>query len=524
MSTEVATVQSLFHILNKDMVKVPFIFSPAQLALDEIDNPFGRARIIIAKARQKGFSRGILAKFTIRCMGREGTRAVVISHESDSTQRLLDSVGYYIKYMNGPTPTLGLNSRKEMTFPKRDSVFYIGTAGSRSFGRGDTISDLHCSEYAFWENTEKMTVGLFQAVPYSGRIYIESTGNGRNNDFYYTWQNAEVMGFTKLFFPWFADDEYELAIDKEWQPDTPKHNAYLKDLQAKYNLSGRKMAWYEWKLRELRENLIMMQQEYPSDPEECFQATGGTIFNNVHPTASEQWVSENYEGYYIYKLAGHPQPNLTYVMGVDPSGGTGNDDAALQIFCAETAEQVFELADNHINPIRIGELAVQLGKAYNEAFITCESNNHGAAVIPYLKRNYLRNKLYKRKLETLSTPATYGWNNSDNTKHALVGIMQEDLGDIYLHGFRTTTELKNFEENERGKMSGKSDNLVIATGLAMLGLRKFHYLRQAWLKPKEPEVKIAKPNYMVYTFEEVYKNIANRRQAIRQYGRQAANW
>ena len=520
MSTEIQAIQALFNILNKDGVKVPFILSPAQLALDGVDNPTGRARVIIAKARQKGFSRGILAKFAIRCLGKEGTHAVVISHESSATQRLLDSVDYYFKHINGPSPNFGTNSRKEMTFPIRDSVFYIGTAGSRTFGRGDTISDLHCSEYAFWEGTEKLTVGLFQAVPYSGRIYIESTGNGRNNDFYYTWQNAEAMGFTKLFFPWFQDNEYQLNVGS-WTPDLPKHNAFLLDLQGRFGLSAQKMAWYEWKLKELRENLGMMMQEYPSEPEECFQATGGVIFSEVDLAYNPKWVSTKWQTYYIHRLQEHPQLEKHYVIGVDPSGGTGNDDAGVQVFCVETGEQVFEFFYNTVNPVKLSELLVELGKEFNDAFIIPEGNNHGAAVVGYLKDNYPKAKIYKRKYATPTSPAIYGWNNSGQTKHSMVGVMLEDLPSIKLYGSQTVKELKQFEEDEQGKLGGVSDNLVISLGLAMLGLRRFEHFRKAWETPT-PTKEVKVKNFMTYTLDEVLENISKRKGLIKEYGGQAA--
>jgi len=519
LSNEALAVEKLFFIQNKDGTRVPFVLNKAQTFLDSKDNPNGRVRIIIAKARQKGMSSGILAKFGIRCLGREGIHSVVISHESTATQRLLDRVDYYFKYMNGPAPSYGLNSRKEMSFPLRDSTYYIGTAGARAFGRGDWITDLHCSEYAWWEAPAKHMLGLFQAVPYNGRIYIESTGNGRNNDFYYIWDNADSMGYDRLFYPWFADEEYELDA-QSWKPDCPKFDGYLRDVQKKHNLSPRKMSWYEMKLKEMREDLKSMQQEYPSEPEECFQATGGAIFTDVILSVSPQWISSNYLGYYVYKLIDHPKPNFHYILGGDPSGGTGHDDAGLQIFCVETGEQCFELFYNTINPIQFGSIMCELGKLYNQAFLVCESNNHGAAVVPYLKENYPRDRIYKRKFATAKAPAIYGWNNGDTTKHALVGLMQDNLDQITLYGLQTVKEMKGFEENEEGKMSGKSDNLVIATGLAMLGLKKFDYLRKEYMTPKV-EVKKEKPNYMTYTLDDVLERIAERRRLIAGYGNQA---
>jgi len=499
--------------------KVQFVLNDAQQMLDSLDNPTGRTRIIIAKARQKGFSTGVLAKFAVRCLGVDGTHAVVISHETNATQRLLDRVRFYFKYLKGPKPQFDFNSRKEMSFPVRDATYFIGTAGSRVFGRGDWITDLHCSEMAWWDSPGDHSAGLFQAVPYEGRIYIESTGNGRNNDFYYIWEAAEQMGYTKLFYPWFADDEYTLDVGT-WQPDFPEFNHVLVDMKKKFNLADQAIAWYEMKLKELRGNIRLMQQEYPSTPEECFQATGGTIFEYVRHAVSPDWGPHYYNSCYVYKLGTHPKQNFHYVIGADPSGGTGHDNAGLNIFCIETGEQVFELSNNTINPITFATMLCALGKQYNNAFVVCESNNHGAAVIPFLKDNYPRDKIYKRKFATRLTPPIYGWHNNEVNKHAMVGLMQENMDQVVLYGLQTVKELKSFEEDVNGKMFGKQDDMVIATGLAMIGLKRFDYLRQEYLLPIEEEI-YTKPNYMTYTLEEVMDNIAKRRLQIGGYRSQA---
>jgi hypothetical protein len=515
MTREADAVRKLFFIQNKDGVKVPFVFNNAQLKLDSVDNPYGRTRIIIAKARQLGFSSSILSKFTIRCLGNEGRHAVVMSHEADATQRLLDRAQYYLKHMRGPKPMCGRNSRQELYFPKTESTYFIGTAGSRAFGRGDFVTDLHCSEYAFWPEPERHATGLFQAVPWSGRIYIESTGNGRNNDFFYYWTNAEQMGYQRLFCPWFETDEYELdppSSDGVWRPDCGKHNARLLDLKHKYKLSDRKMAWYEMKFKELREDWRMMQQEYPSEAEECFQATGGTVFNNVNYTYNPLWQADKLFGYYCYHLTNHPQPNLHYAVGGDPSGGTGHDDAAIVVFCIETNEQVFELSSNTINPLEFAKLLIDVGNLYNTAYIVCEANNHGAAVIPYLKTHYPQHMLFKSKLATRVTPARFGWYNTRLTKHQIIGLMQEWLDQVSLYGLGTVKELKAFEETPEGDFKGRSDNLVIATGLAMMGLKRFSHLRTEYLTPR-PALPEKPKSYMYYTFDEIMENLEKRRHA-----------
>jgi hypothetical protein len=511
---EIKIIETLFRIQTKELKKVDFRFNEAQHFMDDNDNPTGRVRMIIAKARQKGFSSAILAKLAARCLGTEGTRGVCVSHEADATQRLLDKVDYYIRNIKGPKPVFGRHSRQEMYFSKMESTLYIGTAGAKAFGRGDTISDLHCSEYAFWEDPEKHSTGLFQAVPISGRIYIESTGNGRNNDFYYIWKHAERMNFQRIFYPWWADAEYSTPLPdgvKYWEPKVIRHAQYLWELKEKLKLTDQQMYWYELKLGELREKLNMMQQEYPSEPEECFQATGGSIFPHVEAKYNQRWGQDRFEGKFVNKLKDHPRRDYTYVIGADPSGGTGNDDAAFEIFCVETWEQVFEFADNTTNPIEFGRHLCKIGQMYNTAFIVCERNNHGAAVIPWLEEHYTKSKIFKRKNATKHSKAEYGWMNSQNNKHALVGSMLEDIYDITFYGEFTTGELKAFEETKEGKMEGKSDNTVIATGLAILGLQKFIAKRKLYLKPPTPIEKVnINRNYMYVTMDDVLANLPRR--------------
>jgi len=268
------------------------------------------------------------------------------------------------------------------------------------------------------------------------------------------------------------------------------------------------MAWYEKKFKELREDQKLMNQEYPSTPEDAFQATGGTLFN-VEESFSSLWNTERQFGYFVNHLDGHPVSSYTYVIGCDPSGGTGNDDMAIQIFCCQTGEQVLELFNPHINPIECGRLLVQFGTLFNKAFIITEGNNHGAAVVPWLKENYDRQLIFKSRFATQSSPAKYGWWNSSASKHALVGLILEEIPQTIFYGKQTVDEINSFEETPTGKLEGKSDNCVISTGLAMLGLKKYFYLRGSHI-PK-PKVEKLKPNYMTYTFEEIMTNLEKRR-------------
>src|SRR6185295_15043265 len=91
-------IEGMFKIVNKDSQDVPFTLNPAQAKLDS--NLTGRD--IIPKARQLGISAYFLARYTAKCLSRKNTRAVVISHDKESTQRMLARVHYYLENLRGP--------------------------------------------------------------------------------------------------------------------------------------------------------------------------------------------------------------------------------------------------------------------------------------------------------------------------------------------------------------------------------------------------------------------------------------
>lgn len=519
LTPEAQVIEAMFFIQSKEGTKLPFILNGDQRRYDSRRSK----RDIVPKARQRGVSSYGIALQTVDCLGKEGTRAVLISHEAKATQRLLDKASYYINNLRGATASLGRHSRNEFFFPETHSTFYIGTAGAKAFGRGDTINHLHISEYAWWESDAlKQVAGLFQAVPLGGTIRIESTGNGRVNDFYYMVENAEKLGYVIHFLPWWDNDEYHLPLpDGGYTPDG--YEDYFETLRSNFPLTNEQVYWYWVKLLEFRGDLRYMQQEYPSKLEECFQSTGGSVFQDINRVHSEYWQyrQEKIEGVkYATRCeyhAEHPQPRRTYVLGADPSGGTGNDEAAVQILCLETMEQVFELGSNTIDPVVFGHYLAKLGKLYNEAYIVCEANSYGIATHSVLKREYSTLKIYKKILPSKSGQVRYGFQTTEESKKLLVGSIKQllEMG-MSLYGIKTLTEMSKFEEDpDTEKLSAPEDGLVIALGLASIGY--FKYERYAF---KIKEAEIPKPkithegvNYMYFTFEDMMERLKRQEQS-----------
>jgi hypothetical protein len=499
LSREAKVMQALFYIQDKQGLTVPFLLNPSQLAYDSVKTK----KDLIPKARQKGFSTYKVGESVAKCLGVQGTRAVLISHEASATQRLLDRAQFILKHIKGPQPILGRNSRNELYFPKTESTYYIGTAGAKAFGRGDTITDLHISEYAWWEGEgSKHVAGLMQAVPMGGNISIESTGRGQGNDFYYMVQHAEELGYKVFFRSWWEDPEYSLKAPKEWFPY--KHEEFFEKLRTQHTqLTEDQLFWYYNKLLEFRGDTHLLQQEYPSTLQECFQATGHSVYKDVPYLENPKYEKVIYENYRVSFLQGHPVSGYTYILGGDPSGGTLNDDAAIEVLCLETLEEVCSFNSNSIDPVAFAYLMIKLGLRFNTAYLIPEANNHGAAVIPILRKEYPTQKIYKRNLTVSKTNRIpYGFINNETSKREAIGASLEciELG-LKIYNLDTKIELESIQELE-DKIGAKKDNLWMALCFACIGVKKY-YRHKKDLNP----IIVKKPQFdgkFVISFEDIF--------------------
>ncbi len=238
-------IQERFHIIDKSSQEVPFLLNDIQSRYVEQDST---GHDVILKARQQGFSSVILAMFTADFLLMENSRSVIVADIADNASELLDRVKFYIKSYEDITRVkvpLKYNSKYELFNEALNSRYTIGTADNADFGRSKTITNLHMSEAAFYNDLERMLAGVGTAVVPTGRIILETTANGFNY-FKNFWDETSIgqTGFKSLFYK--ASDFY-----------TPEFLA-------------------NEKIRLKR----TFPQEYPETPEEAFLTTGELFFDS----------------------------------------------------------------------------------------------------------------------------------------------------------------------------------------------------------------------------------------------------
>ncbi len=241
-------IEGEFTIVDKDNTEVPFRLNSVQekyynILVAEYGKKLDGAREIILKARQEGFSSLILALFAVDFITVPNSVSICISHNRGDTEKLFRKVHHYIESYckkNGfdPKQYLSVDTKSELENSTNNAYFYIRTAGAKIGGRGGTATNIHFSEAAFFESTEKITAteiieATNQQVPQGkGMIFMESTGGNHGTYFQMAWEKAKrgEMLYKPRFFSWeeLYNDEYiqkkrlEYQTEEKFMTDYPR--------------------------------------------------------------------------------------------------------------------------------------------------------------------------------------------------------------------------------------------------------------------------------------------------------------
>lgn len=477
-------IEAMFRIVDRRGDECDFILNPQQ---QRLDTEFGR-RNIVPKGRQgAGVSSYVLARYTAKCLGESNRRCVIVSHETDASARLLGRARFILNNLKGGLkPQLGTDSVKAITFPKTGSSLWIGTAGSRRFGRGDNITDLHLSEAAFYENPEEFTKGIFPAAEH-GEIVVESTGNGVGNWYHRQCVRArEGRGFQLFFFPSheMSDNSIPFGSDVEREAFLASLSEELEEPELSRRVSPEFLRWRRERLEvDFEGDIRAFRQEHPTTFDECFQSTGYSFFRKVRYIPDREWQREARD---LYVLRPHPQSGLRYGIGADVSGGVGGDNSVAQVVCLDTLEQVGEWCNGYREPHEFGDVLASLGQRFNNAYINVERNNHGRVTLKRLTECYPLHLLHKGSRGADSTQYIisrlehYGTLVTEGNRGLLLGTTRRLLAsEAVIHSERLNSELGTFVEKENGKIEAESgcyDDRVMALvhALAVIERAQIH--------------------------------------------------
>lgn len=486
-----------FPFYAKNSVKIrtkegevkPFVLNGPQeklnAAINEQVRATGKVRIVILKARQQGFSTYVHARNYWKLSQHEARKGLVVAHASDSARALWDMY----KRTHAATPELlkpatSYSSRRELVFSGLDTGLMVATAGGDAIARGETITDAHLSEVAFWPSASAADNlnGLLQAIPNAPdtSVFAESTANGMSGPFYELWKGAVegTNGFLPFFSAWFDTLEYRLPVDP-WFERTYEEE----DLVTKYGLDNEQLMFRRQQIAQNGRDLFT--QEYPSNADEAFIASGRPVFNpdQIHrmlQAAVDPKYLMAYEGNTFRKhvrgelsVWREHDPQESYVVGADVAMGLRNGDFSVaQVL--DSQKRLVASFRAHVHPDYFADILFALGTYYNEAHVIVESNNHGILTCVRLGRDLAYPNMYTEIAEGQFNDResiTIGFRTTEKSKPLIIDRLRASMREEELSIYDKTTlkEMLSYVVTETGRMQaeeGNHDDCIIALALA----------------------------------------------------------
>lgn len=271
-------LNNLYKVKDKDGKVVAFRMNTAQEEL--FDNM--HYRNVILKARQLGFTTFIDLYLLDACLFNSTTAAGIIAHHVDDAKAIFENK---IKF---PYDNLDPEIRKAIraTSDAANKLSFSNGSSIRvstSF-RSGTLQLLHISEYGkiaakYPDKALEIKSGAMEAVPLDGLVFVESTAEGRDGEFYEMVMKAKKLkdshkkltelDFKFFFFPWWENPDY--VMNPEGVVVTTEDINYFNDLEAQgLKLTQGQKTWWIKKYQTLGDT---MYRENPSYVEEAFKAS-----------------------------------------------------------------------------------------------------------------------------------------------------------------------------------------------------------------------------------------------------------
>lgn len=415
----------------------------------------------IIKSRKGGMSTFNIARFVHKCNFQQNKRAIMLTQNDDATVKMFrERVMPMVKNCLWPMNVKIKESEGMIEFLDTGSTFYIGTAGSKKFGRGSDITDYHLSEFAHWDDPEVLTA-VEEALMDDAEGVIETTANGINFA-HQLWKRTELgdSRYKQIFIPWVLDDSYRIRGSSGFNDLTPEET----DLVNIFHADMDQIAWRRKKRKDMSQPELF-PQEYPVTSEEAFISSTAMIFDWKALMEHEKFCRppsfrgllkdmgeeirfepSNQGNLRIWKM---PVKDHVYIIGADVAEGIKDGCfSAAPVIDINEMEQVAEY-HGHIPPDDFGDTLFNLGRFYNTAMLIPEAwPGVGAVTMSKLLILDYPN-LWKRQAGDYSHKSKdqlYGWETTKKTKPLMIHKLSEGLKDyrFKVRSKELISEMKSF--------------------------------------------------------------------------------
>ena len=411
--------------------------------------------------RQTGKSTSAAGYLLWFAMFKPDSTILVAAHKYAGAQEIMQRVRY--SYEACPDHIrAGATSYNKGSIEFDNGSRIVAQTTTENTGRGMSITLLYCDEFAFVRPTiaKEFWTSISPTLSTGGGAIITSTPNSDEDQFAFIWKGANK-----------TEDEYgntkELGVNgfKAYRAYWREHP----DRDEPWAEEQRNILGIERFRRE-------MDCEFIINDETLIAPTKLLDMEGVEPlyqTGQVRWYKK-------------PQKDRIYVIGLDPSLGTGGDPCAIQVWEANTNTQIAEWKHNRTTiPAQIRVLA-DICKHINQTvqhpssiYYSVENNTIGEASLISIQ-DYGEQNIEGYFLSDIGNKRK-GFNTTHKTKLAACAKFKNlvEMNRLTISSRSLISELKNFVAHGTSYAAkpGETDDLVMATLLVirmMKVLQSYH--------------------------------------------------
>lgn len=440
---------------------IPFRLWPAQArALRDIR---AHRQVVILKARQLGVTWLALTFALWLMLFHPAATILLFSRRDDEAIELLDE---RLKGMYRRLPAwlqaraVATNSKHEFALSNGSRALSFPSNGGDSYTATLVIAD----EFDLVTDQARLLGGMKPTIDNGGRLILLSRPDKSRpqTPFKAIYRAAKngANAYFPIFLPWDAHPRRDAA----W---------YAAQKQDAMSQAGALSEDAPGALDDLHE-------QYPATDAEALSARSGDKrlagrwLNQCYEEAAPLSLPDDAPSIPTLRLYAVPEYGAHYVIGADPAeGNPTSDDSALTVRCRETGAEVASLAGK-FQPTTFAAHLDRIGRYFNRADLMIERNNHGHAVLAWLRDNSPLRCLpgHDRKP---------GWHSTTKGKALLYDACADAYrhGEVTLHTFKTFTQLSSIEGSTLRAPEGEHDDLADSDALSICALAVSPVVRQA---------------------------------------------
>lgn len=324
----------------------------------------------------------------------------------------------------------------------------VSTTTSADSGRGMSISLLYCDELAFVKNFVAAAFwdSIFPTISTGGSVILSSTPNGDTGLFAEMWRgaNAGTNPFSDgvTYVPWDAPPGRDEKF-KQQMIATLGERKWLQEFECQFLTED---------LTLIDSTLLVAQEKRIRD----------AIENNTN-------IAFEIGDFKFFKKI---DPSKKYLVGVDPSTGSGKDFTVMQVFEFPTMIQVCEYRTNTLSHtiayLKLKNLLTFLRKFTEEVYFTVERNGVGAGILALYEND--QNEV-AGNLVSENGKDRLGFYTTDKSKNKSCLFIKECFarGSITINSLVLLNEFKSFTRyaGSYAASPGATDDCIM--GLVQIG-------------------------------------------------------